>query len=143
MSATLRVVGEHRFDASHAELARRMAMLAAASDEQVALALDAVGELGRFHFAEEDGDLRVLGGDAHRCHLDEHAAVLASIAEVGALVSAGVGCDVARRLGRELAEWLPRHVAEMDVRLAQALFRGRTGGAVVALVRPAVREAMA
>lgn len=132
----LRELGEQRFDACHEKLARLMGELAVAPDHAMHESLEHLTLLATAHFAEEDADLRALGGPANQCHLDEHAAVLGSIAEVAALVRAGSGFDVARRLGRELAGWLPRHIDEMDLRLAQSLFLRRTGGARIALARP-------
>ena len=136
LNTELRELGEQRFDTCHEELAQMMAELAVAPDHAVQKSLERLTELSTAHFAEEDVDLRALGGPANQCHLDEHVAVLGSIAEVAALVRAGSGFDVARRLGRDLADWLPRHIDELDQRLAQSLFLRRTGGARIALARP-------
>jgi hemerythrin len=134
----VRQLGEQRFDACHEDLTRLMANLADAPDHAVPELLGRLTEVAIAHFSEEDADLRALGGPANQCHLDEHTAVLESIAEVAALVRSRSAFDVARRLGRELVDWLPRHVDEMDLRLAQSLFLRRTGGSRITVARPAL-----
>jgi hemerythrin len=133
-------LGDSHLDNCHQELAARMAALANAADRELVASLERLARLVTEHFAEEDADLKALGGDANQCHLDEHTAVLASIREVLSLVRAGSKHEVARRLGQELVEWLPRHVEEMDLRLTKALFMRRTGASPISIVREAVHQ---
>lgn len=82
----------------------------------------------------EDVELHV-GGTADEFHLDAHKSVLASIREVECLVAAR-NFRIARTLARRLAQWLPHHVEEMDLRLNQALFTMRTGGPQIQMRSP-------
>jgi hemerythrin len=75
------------------------------------------------------------GGNA-QCHVDEHAAVLASLREVSELLGDPARDTAANQrmvaaLAAELQRWLPVHVGEMDRALAAFRFRERTGGASV------------
>jgi hemerythrin len=132
----LRALGEKRFDAEHEDFAMLVVGLAEAGDADVAPALSRLHAHAFQHFEAEDIELHVLGGTANECHLDEHKSVLASMREVECLVATG-NFEIARALARKLAEWLPHHVEEMDLRLTQALFTMRTGGAQVQIRRPA------
>jgi hemerythrin len=133
---SIKVLGESRFDADHRVFAALIAELADAEDGQVADTLARLLTHASRHFAEEDADLLSLGGSANECHLDEHQSVLASMREVGELVRTNQFA-VARALARELNNWLPLHVDELDSRLVQALFMRRTGGARIEIQKPA------
>lgn len=134
----LRTLGERRFDGEHEEFAVLIAELADAGGADIAVALSRLHAHAIQHFEAEDVELHVLGGTANECHLDEHKSVLASMREVECLVAAD-NFEIARTLAGKLAEWLPLHVEEMDLRLTQALFTMRTGGAQVQIRRAARR----
>jgi hemerythrin len=77
------------------------------------------------------------GGNAE-CHIDEHAAVLASLEGVRRLLDdperdRGTRMRIVSGLVAELQRWLPVHVGEMDRALAAHRFRERTGGALLRL----------
>jgi hemerythrin-like metal-binding protein len=120
-------LGQAELDDDHDGLFRHLALLEACSDAELPASLAVFAlELDR-HFEREDR-LMAEGDFATRdCHLDEHAAVLASIAEVQVLVDRGE-VVVARRLTRELRRWLPEHIEALDHALSQWLFRCKTGG---------------
>jgi len=130
-----RVLGDRQIDADHQEFALLIAQLVEASDAQIEAALAQLRAHAAKHFAQEDAELRALGGSANECHLDEHQSVLTSIAEVAELLRTGK-LEIARTLGQELAHWLPNHIEEMDLRLTQALFKRRTGGAEIQIFKP-------
>jgi hemerythrin len=131
---TLPLTGELNFDHAHAEIECLIGELAQAHDDAVAATLERLQQHLAAHFADEDRELHRLGEEAHRCHLDEHGAVLASLCEVAEAVSSG-NFSVARRLARALRHWLPGHVDQMDLHLARALFARRTGGARIQIQR--------
>ena len=74
------------------------------------------------------------GFPSAQCHLDEHAAVLASLGGVLQLVNDG---QIARgrHLCRALADWFPEHTQSMDAGVAKWLVKQRTGGAPLKFVR--------
>jgi hypothetical protein len=92
-------VGDPALYAEHAEFHGHVLRLLHALRVDALAALDALQAHAREHFAAEDVDLRKMGsGNANR-HLDEHAAVLKSLAEVRAVLageSAGMDMAVAR-----------------------------------------------
>jgi hemerythrin len=134
-SLRVRSLGEARFDAEHEQFVALINRLEEAHDSSIAHALAELHAHAESHFGAEDIELRRLGGSANQCHLDEHRSVLASMSEVAELVDGG-NILIARTLARELAFWLPQHVEALDLRLTQALFLQRTGGAQVQLRRP-------
>ena len=116
-----------RFDPAHDALAAQIEALASAADDAIAPALATFERLAAEHFAEEDALMQDVRFASRDCHLDEHAAVLASVRQVRSMLAEGHR-EVARRLVRELARWLPEHVAALDAQLEQALFRQAHGG---------------
>lgn len=129
-------LGDPALDAEHAQLQDHALRLLRAPAEGVRAALQALQAHAREHFAAEDAELRQMQGGNARCHLDEHANVLRSFDEVGAVL-AGDALDaaakqkLARRLASQLLQWLPEHVQEMDAAVARQRFQARTGGAPV------------
>jgi hemerythrin len=132
------VLGDPRLDHDHAELQRLARQLAQSRNREEAIAaLAALTGHCAAHFATEDEDLRLMqGNDDAVCHIDEHAAVLASLAEVKDWVSANedvVGvANLVQSLCAELERWLPEHVHYMDSAVAAYRSKNRFGGAPVA-----------
>lgn len=131
-------LGDPRLDQDHAELRRLAQHLAQARNRQeVVAALDALARHCAAHFAAEDEDLRRMqGNDDAVCHIDEHAAVLNSLAEVRDWVSgnddvAGMA-NLVQSLCAELERWLPEHVRYMDSAVAAYRSKNRFGGAPIA-----------
>ncbi|HET8746233.1 MAG TPA: hemerythrin [Ramlibacter sp.] len=140
-------LGDAALDAEHAQLqGHALRLLHAAAGEDGLAALQALQAHAREHFAAEDADLRRMEGGNARCHLDEHANVLRSFEEVGAVLARDVLDAEAKqrlvqRLALQLLDWLPEHVREMDAAVARQRFQARTGGAPVRIARvPARRE---
>jgi len=67
--------------------------------------------------------------------MDEHAAVLASVREVQALLSQGVAPQVARDLTQALVDWFPGHADYLDASLSQWMSKRTHGGTPVVLRR--------
>lgn len=131
-------LGDPRLDRDHAELQRLAQRLAQTRNRQEVLAaLDALARHCAAHFATEDEDLRLMqGNDDAVCHIDEHAAVLKSLAEVKDWVNANDDAagtaNLVQSLCAELERWLPEHVHYMDSAVAAYRSKNRFGGVPVA-----------
>jgi hemerythrin-like metal-binding protein len=134
------LLDDRMLDDDHEELER---LVTAFSDDGLARAketLDALRAHAGRHFAAEDADLRRMKGGNAECHVDEHAAVLASLREVRQLLDDPARDPAANErmlssLAAELKRWLPAHVGEMDRALADFRFRERTGGGSIRIMR--------
>jgi hemerythrin len=133
-------LGDPSLDDDHDELERLVTAFAAGGLARAKETLDALRSHAGRHFAAEDEDLRRMQGGNAECHVDEHAAVLASLRYVRERLDDNTR-DVAVQermlaaLGAELRRWLPVHVGEMDRALAAFRFRQKTGGAAVRIAR--------
>jgi hemerythrin len=119
--------GEAAMDAAHREFVEIVSAMLSASDSDLPFTLARFREHAERHFGDEDALMGSGDYQSAQCHLDEHKAVLASVAEVQALVAKG-NIDVARRLARELARWFPEHTVAMDTGLAAWAQKRRLGG---------------
>jgi len=88
----------------------------------------------RSHFEAEDRWMTGTGFPPRDCHMDEHAAVLKSSADVLQLARAG-DFSVAPSFLESLAEWFPGHAAYLDSALAAWMCKRRFGGRPVVLHR--------
>lgn len=89
------------------------------------------------HFGQEEAWMRDTGFPASGCHADEHAAVLASVHEVQALLADGrAGLALVHDLAQHLLAWFPGHADYMDSALASWMVKRSHGGAPVVLRRP-------
>ena len=131
-------LGFGTMDATHREFVERVGALLACADADVLPALDSLADHLQRHFDEERDWMASTGFPSASCHLDEHAAVLKSVAEVQAAVRAG-RLPVARALAAELARWFPEHTEAMDMGLAKWMVKLRLGGAPVVIRRDAAR----
>jgi hemerythrin-like metal-binding protein len=118
----------------HQELLGLARDLAAAADEDLAAGFEALHSRFAEHFAVEDAWMAGHDFSSRECHLDEHAAVLRSFEEVGALLRGG-DLQSVRRMALALADWLPEHIDALDRHLAKFMFFQQTGGAPVLLHR--------
>ena len=131
---------DRTLDDDHLELQRLVEAFADGGPAHAKDALDALHAHAARHFEAEDADLRRMKGGNAECHVDEHAAVLASLREVRALMDdpareAAANERMLAALVAELRRWLPVHVGEMDRALAAFRFREKTGGASVRIAR--------
>ncbi len=86
----------------------------------------------RRHFAEEDKWMIETDFPPRQCHMDEHAAVLKSSAEVLQLALDG-DLGPASSFTAELARWFPGHADYLDSALAAWMCKRRFGGKPVVL----------
>lgn len=120
------LVGDPQMDAVHREFVELVAALAGSSDADMLAHLDAFVRHAREHFAAEDQSMRESGFPPRDCHIDEHAAILASCEEVRERVAQG-DAAIARELASELTRWFPAHAAHLDSALAHWLVKRRHG----------------
>ena len=86
------------------------------------------------HLGDEDRLMERTQFPPRQCHMDEHAAVLASAREVHARLGQGQFA-LARRLVNELVRWFPKHTQHLDSALAHWVIKHRAGGKPVVLKR--------
>jgi hemerythrin len=135
-------LGYPQMDATHQEFVATVNAMFTASDDDLRTALDAFAEHAQRHFAEEADWMTSTGFPAAGCHMDEHDAVLKSVAEVQGLFRDAHPDAVAtaRRLARELANWFPGHADYLDSALAQWMVK-RIHGAVPLVFRRSATSA--
>ena len=127
-------LGFAKMDTTHREFVDLVRAMLACSDEELPAALDRFAAHAHSHFELERICMTETAFPSAQCHLDEHAAVLKSIAEVQAVVREG-RINVARALAQELARWFPGHAESMDLGLAKWMVNLRLGGAPVMIRR--------
>jgi len=135
-----RVLGYGPMDHTHEEF-YRVAFDLLTCDEQSALsALDAFERHAVDHFTQEEEWMHSTEFPPRDCHIDEHAAVLSSVREVRAGVSAGsMGVDTAHDLAHHLFQWFPGHADYLDSALAAWMTKRTMGGKPV-VVRRSIRK---
>jgi hemerythrin len=139
-TSTSVLLGYAPMDAIHAEFDELVhAALASTDAEFHAHLLPLIAHL-QSHFGAEDAWMRETGFPPGDCHMDEHAAVLRSAAEVEPLVAAGQ-VAVGRSFVQELARWFPGHADYLDSALAAWMCKRQYGGRPVVLHRRADRPA--
>lgn len=88
------------------------------------------------HFEQEDGWMRSSGFPPRDCHIDEHAAVLKSVADVIEAVRSGrAGVPIVQDLAMHLFNWFPGHADYLDSALAAWMSKRAHGGKPVVLRR--------
>jgi len=128
------LLGDPEMDAVHEEFVACIAAVAKAPQADVA---DAFAELERqasSHFELEDTWMRDNHFPARECHINEHAAVMASIVAVRQRVASGDTSE-AYRIAQALADWFPGHADYLDSALAAWMCKRRWGGKPVVLRR--------
>ncbi|MDB5868733.1 MAG: hypothetical protein JWP96_1065 [Polaromonas sp.] len=135
------LLGLPAMDATHREFVDCVAALQSAADAELP---DRLADFERHtvaHFAQEEQWMNSTEFPAAQCHADEHAAVLASVREVQALLQQGTSQQVARDLTQALVDWFPGHADYMDASLSQWMSKRSHGGAPVVLRRHVVQNA--
>ena len=128
------LLGEPEMDAVHEQFVAGIALLANAPQHDVADALASLERQATSHFETEDTWMRETDFPARECHINEHAAVSASIAGVRRRVAAGEAA-AAYELAQALADWFPGHADYLDSALAHWMCKQRWGGKPVVLRR--------
>lgn len=127
-------LGYGPMDSVHAEFDELVAQALACQDEELSACLQRLTEHLHAHFESEDGWMRETDFPAGACHMDEHAAVLRSAAEVTLRVAAG-DFAIGRSFVQELARWFPAHADYLDSALAAWMCKRQHGGRPVVLHR--------
>lgn len=130
------VLGFPPLDEVHSGFDALLSRLQAAPDTGMAEALQALVAHTRDHFAQEERWMQDTQFPAAGCHVDEHAAVLASMDGVAAKVASGE-FEAGRRLAAALDDWFPRHATHLDSALAHWMCKQVYGGKPVVLRRMA------
>ena len=128
------LLGYGPMDATHEEFVHLLGELQCASDAQQTQALERFADHLRAHFEQEDGWMASTGFPPRDCHVDEHAAVMASVQQVRALLAQG-DHKVCRRLADELARWFPGHADYLDSALAAWMCKQQLGAQPVVVRR--------
>ena len=128
------LLGDPEMDAVHEEFVACIAAVAQAAQPAVADAFAELERHARSHFDLEDTWMRENDFPARECHINEHAAVMASIVEVRQRVDAGETVH-AYKLAQALADWFPGHADYLDSALAAWMCKRRWGGKPVVIRR--------
>lgn len=128
------LLGYAPMDETHREFVDALDALLACEDGQLASRLEAFQRRADAHFAEENRWMEATDFPPAQCHIDEHAAVMKSLAWVLEAVKQG---DLAegRRLAQALADWFPGHAFHLDSALAHWMVKRAYGGKPVVLRR--------
>ena len=128
------LLGHGPIDAVHEEFVELLGRLQRADDAALPALLDQFAAHCTAHFEMENTWMVETEFPPRECHIDEHAAVLASVQEVQGLLAQG---DVAicRDLVAQLAGWFPSHADHLDSALAHWLTKRRHGGKPVVVRR--------
>lgn len=128
------LLGHAEMDDIHEEFVELAGKLELASDSELPSLLAEMEVHLQQHFSHENDWMEQTAFPPRQCHMDEHAAVLKSVAEVREKLAAG---DVAicRSLIQALIDWFPGHATHLDSALAHWLSKQRFGGKPVVLRR--------
>ena len=128
------LMGHGPMDELHEEFVELIALLQTAEDSELPSLLQAMESHLQHHFAEEDQWMLSTGFPPRDCHIDEHAAVLKSVAEVRVKLAEG-NVALCRDLTKALVDWFPGHATHLDSALAHWLSKQRFGGKPVVIRR--------
>jgi hemerythrin len=128
------LLGDPEMDAVHEEFVACIAAVMNASEANVADVFAALERQAKSHFDMEDTWMRDNDFPAKDCHIDEHAAVMASIVGVRKRVEAG-DVSAAYDIAQALADWFPGHADYLDSALAAWMCKRRWGGKPVVIRR--------
>lgn len=128
------LLGHGPMDEVHEEFVRLVGALLTSPDDRLPDCLAAVEQHALRHFDMEDAWMVSTDFPARACHIDEHAAVLASVRGVQRRLAAGDLAAV-RRLATELQAWFPGHAQYLDSALAHWMCKLSLGGKPVVLRR--------
>jgi hemerythrin len=128
------LLGYTPIDDEHREFVAAIRALIDASDAELVSRLEAFAAVAKAHFDSENALMEQTEFPPRECHMDEHAAVMRSVAEVRPELAAG-NIQAARGLGAALENWFPGHADYLDSALAQWMCKRALGGKPVVLRR--------
>jgi hemerythrin len=119
-------LGYQEMDSVHAEFDALLAHATTCADEELSQVLAGLVTHMVDHFEMEDGWMQQGEFPPRDCHTAEHAAVLASAAQVRPLVAQG-DIQVGRAFVRALVDWFPNHATYLDSALAAWMCKRQLG----------------
>ena len=128
------LLGYVPMDEIHEEFVDIVGRLQAAEDAALPALMDELARHLQQHFEQENQWMEESDFPPRGCHIDEHAAVLKSVAEVREELAEG-NTELCRDLVAHLAEWFPGHADHLDSALAHWMSKLRFGGKPVVLRR--------
>jgi hemerythrin-like metal-binding protein len=111
------LLGFGPMDETHQEFVTCIAAIQNAEPNDCLVLMDQLLEHASAHFQQEDDWMTATEFPPRTCHMDEHAAVLASIKGVRELAIQG-DTEKCRPLANELARWFPAHADHLDSALS-------------------------
>lgn len=127
-------LGYGPMDTIHSEFEELLAHADVPGERDWASVLGRIDAHLREHFEVENLWMTETEFPPRDCHIDEHAAVLQSSAQVLALAMQG-NTDAAPSFIKELIKWFPGHAAYLDSALAAWMCKRQLGGKPVVLHR--------
>jgi hemerythrin len=128
------LLGYAPMDDTHREFVEVVEALLSCPDEELVARFENFIRHAKAHFGEEDAWMRETGFPPKDCHIDEHAAVMASVDAVFEQVKGGDYAE-GRRLARALADWFPGHAFHLDSALSHWMCKRAFGGKPVVVKR--------
>jgi hemerythrin len=128
------LVGFQQLDAEHQDLVRTIHQMQLAPLHELDGLLAQFELNARTHFDVENAMMEETKFPPRQCHIDEHHAVLKSVAEVRELMQQSLN-PIAHDLVKELAKWFPAHVMHLDSALSHWMNKQRIGGKPVVIRR--------
>jgi hemerythrin len=128
------LLGYAPMDAVHEEFVRCVNAVQSGAESDLPALMDELERHAVEHFEEENRWMESTEFPARDCHIDEHAAVLASVRQVRALAHGGDTSEC-RRLADELAKWFPGHADYLDSALSHWMCKRSHGGKPVVIRR--------
>ncbi|KAF7963180.1 hemerythrin [Cupriavidus sp. UYMU48A] len=128
------LIGHPAIDHEHQEFLALVRTLRDVPVASISNVLDALHKLAQSHFGHEDRLMEETDFPPRKCHIGEHAAVLASMAGVRNRLGRGDVVTV-RRLAHELDRWFPAHVQHLDSALAHWICKQTAGAKPVVFRR--------
>ncbi|WP_077033084.1 bacteriohemerythrin [Pelomonas sp. KK5] len=131
-----RVLGYGPMDDRHREFYLVAFDLLTCDEDNALRALSAFEKHAVEHFSEEEGWMHSTAFPPRDCHIDEHAAVLASVREVReGVAQRRFGAETVHDLAQHLFQWFPGHADYLDSALAAWMTKRKMGGKPVVLRR--------
>jgi len=128
------LVGFKPMDDEHHAFVEMIERMQNAAADELAPLLDQFAVVADAHFDSENKMMEETQFPPRQCHIDEHMAVLKSVAEVRELLAEGRS-DIGASLVDELAKWFPGHVTHLDSALSHWMCKKQLGGKPVVIKR--------
>jgi len=128
------LVGFKPIDDEHQTFVEMIERMQHATANELPALLNQFAVEAQAHFDSENKMMEETQFPPRQCHIDEHMAVLKSVAEVRELLAEGQ-LHIGASLVDELAKWFPGHVTHLDSALSHWLCKKQLGGKPVVIKR--------